>query len=93
MTKVVDIDQFLQERAVTIKLNGKEFTVKDVSEETRKLMDQQDDSSNHKEIVKSLLGCTDDDLKGYGLAAFTHIVNEVTRNLFPSSSQEDQSSG
>lgn len=91
--KTLDVDQYLNDSAVEVKLNGKTFVVKDVYDETRQLMDKGEDEMDPKEVVKSLLGCTDEDLKGYGMVAFNKIITDVTENLFPSSSQSDQSQG
>ena len=87
--KTFDVDQYLNERATQIKLNGKTFTVKDVPEEAQQMFGKED--AQPKEIVKTILGCADEDLKGYGTAAFSGIINEVTKNLFQDSSQNDQS--
>ena len=90
--KTINIDEFLKERAVEIQLGEKKFPVTDISEETQKLMQKNDETEfDAKAIVKSLLGCKDEDLKGYGMAAFNAIINEVTKNLFRDSSQNDQS--
>lgn len=88
MGKKIDIDEYLQERSVEIVLNGKTFHVKDVDIETKKLI--QAENVDEKKVVMKLLSCTEKDLEGYGLAAFTAIINQVTRNLFQTSSQENQ---
>lgn len=89
--KAINIDEYLNENSVEITLNNKKFVVKDISEETQKLLRREEPGDNdHREIVKSMLGCTDNDLKGYGIAAFTAIITNVTKNLFPSNSQNDQ---
>lgn len=85
--KVVDIDEFLQEKSFTIKLNGKPFTVKDIDEDAFKMIREEGAS---KEAIKKLLGCEDEDLKGYGVAAYGRIIKSVTENLLPAPSQEDQ---
>jgi len=87
--KTFDVDKYLNERTTEVKINGKTFTVKDIPDDAQDLMNQED--IQPKEIVKKVLGCTDDDLKGYGTAAYSAIINEVTQNLFPDSSQNDQS--
>jgi hypothetical protein len=38
-----------------------------------------------------MLGCTDADLEGYGIVAFTNIISEVTKNLFPDASLNEAS--
>lgn len=90
---IVDIDEFLKEKAVTIKINGKNFTVKDIDEETQKKMSKSEDEINYRDIVKSVLGCSDEDLQGYGIVAMATIIDEVTKNLFPSSSESVTSEG
>jgi hypothetical protein len=87
--KVVNIDEFLQDKAIKIVLKGKEFVVHDVSDEVRKLMDAE--QPDYKAIVKAMLGCTDADLEGYGIVAFTNIIAEVTKNLFPDASLKEVS--
>lgn len=87
--KTFNVDEFLNERAVEIDLGGKKFKVKDVPEEATELFGKE--GVKPKEIVKVLLGCNDADLKGYGTAAFNAIINEVTENLFHTSSQKNQS--
>lgn len=86
---VVNIDEFLKAKAVKFIINGKAFVVQDVSEEVRKLMDAE--TPDYKEIVKALLGCKEEDLEGYGIAAFTNIIAEATKNLFPDTSQNEVS--
>ena len=86
MAKVIDIDKFLNEKECEIKIGGKTFIVKDIPMEVRKLM--QEDAVDSKEIVKQILGCTDKDLEGYGMAAMAAIINQVTENLFTPSSQK-----
>jgi hypothetical protein len=46
---------------------------------------------DYKAIVKAMLGCTDADLEGYGIVAFTNIIAEVTKNLFPDASLNEAS--
>jgi len=83
MSKVINIDDFLKERTVEVKLGGKTFVVKDIPLEVRELLSEGGDS---KKIVKMILNCTDKDLEGYGMAAFAAIINQVTENLFQPSS-------
>jgi len=87
--KILNIDEFLQEKAMTITLKGKSFIVKDLSEETRLLMDAE--TPDHKAIVQSILGCSKEDLEGYGIVAFSNIIAEVTKNLFPDASAKEVS--
>jgi|JTFO01.1.fsa_nt_gb hypothetical protein len=87
--KTLDIDKFLNEKAMTIVLKGKEFIVKDLDDTTRKLMDAEE--PDHKAIVKSILKCEEIDLDGYGIVAFSNIISEVTKNLFPDASLNEAS--
>jgi hypothetical protein len=90
---VLDVDKFLEENAVTIKLHGKAFTIKDIDDEAQKLMAINDDDKEDghtKLIVKSLLKCSDDDLKDYGSIAIAAIMREITENLLLQSSQKNQ---
>jgi hypothetical protein len=87
--KTLDIDKFLNEKAMTIVLKGKEFIVKDLDDTTRKLMDAEE--PDHKAIVKSILKCEESDLDGYGIVAFSNIISEVTKNLFPDASLNEAS--
>lgn len=90
--KVVDIDSYLDENAITIKIKGKEFTVKDLSDETQKKLEKAEkgEEIEYRDIVMSVLGCTEDDLSGYGIVALSTIIEKVTKNLFPSSSQSEE---
>ncbi len=87
--KVLNIDDFLNEKAMKIVLKGKEFIIKDLDDSTRKLMDA--DEPDHRAIVKSILKCEEIDLDGYGIVAFSNIIAEVTKNLFPDASQKEVS--
>jgi len=91
---ILDIDKFLEDNAVTIRLHGKEFTVKDIDNDAQQLMakDEKDQSESHgKDIVKALLKCTDEDLEGYGSVAMAAIMKEITENLLLQPSQQNQS--
>lgn len=85
--KVVNIDDFLQERQFTISLGGKEFTVKDIDPEA---MDILKEHGATKEVIMKLLGCEEKDLDGYGIAAYGKIIKSITENLLQEPSQEDQ---
>lgn len=86
MPKVINIDEFLKEKECEVQIGGKTFKVKDISTDVRKLMESPEHDS--KEIVKAILGCEDKDLEGYGMVAMAAIINQVTENLFPTSSQK-----
>jgi len=82
MGKVFNVDEYLVSNEIVIELGKKEFTVTDVSEEVRVMMKQED--VDQKEIVKKMLGCEDEDLAGYGMAAFSGITKHIMESLFPS---------
>ena len=86
--KAFNVDEFLKERSVEITLNGKKFVVKDIDPSIQKMM--REDEPDHRKVVQQILRCNDEDLEGYGVAAFIGIINEVTKNLFQASSQNDQ---
>lgn len=89
MSKTFNVDEYLQKNAVTIKINGKSFEVKDVPYEVRDKFDS-DNQSEQTEGLKILLGCGDEDLKGYGFAATSAIISHIMENLFPSASRNTQ---
>lgn len=88
-SKVFDVDQYLSELAVTIKIGQKEFIVKDVPYEVRELFDSKD-QEDHKAGLRTLLGCSEKDLEGYGFAATSGIISHIMENLFPQPSRDDQ---
>lgn len=81
--KIFNVDEYLEENGITIELNKKKFHVKDIPADFQEALE----TKSSKEVVKKMLGCSDDDITGYGEAAFAAIVNQVTSNLFPASSQ------
>ena len=87
--KKLNIDDYLKESAIEFTINDKTFVVEDVSEEAEKLM--MEENTRPKTLVKEILGATDEDLKGYGLKACTHIIKAVTDSfLEQNTSQNDQ---
>lgn len=86
--KTFNVDEFLKERSVEITLGGKTFMVKDIDPSIQKMM--REEEPDHRKVVQSILRCEEKDLEGYGVAAFIGIINEVTKNLFQTSSQNDQ---
>jgi hypothetical protein len=84
MSKVINIDDFLKERTVEVKLGSKTFVVKDIPLEVRELLAEGGDS---RKVVMMILNCSEKDLEGYGMAAFAAIINQVTENLFQPGSQ------
>lgn len=92
MAKVFDVDKQLSENAVTIRVKGKDFIVKDVPEEVTEKFNA-DDKEERKDGLCMLLGCTKQDLDGYGHAATSLIISHIMENLFPKSSLSGQSEG
>lgn len=86
--KSVNIDDFLKEKTFEIVLNGKKFQVKDIDPEAFEMLREHGAS---KEAVKKMIGCSDQDLEGYGIAAYGKIVRSVTENLLQEPSLENQS--
>ncbi len=82
-----NVDEYLEQNGVTIRINGKDFVVKDVPSTFQSTIEEKDT----KEAIKLLLDCSDKDLEGYGEVAFSAIVNKVTENLFPASFQNKAS--
>ncbi|RLE61934.1 MAG: hypothetical protein DRJ47_11475 [Thermoprotei archaeon] len=86
--KAINIDEYLENQGLEFELHGKKFTVTDLNDKVREMLEAE--QPNEREIVKELLGCTDEDLKGYGLVAFAAIIREVTENLLRPPSLPDQ---
>jgi hypothetical protein len=84
--KVFDIDAYLVDNGITIKLGGKEFTVNDIPYEAQEMMK----AGNQKEALKIILGCEEADLVKYGIAAISQITRNITEVLFPEPSPKDQ---
>ena len=81
MKKVLDIDEFLKDNGVTVILKGKKYEVKDIPLEMRQYLDG--DDVDHKKAVAVLLGCSESELDGLGLAALSKIITDVHVNLLP----------
>ncbi len=81
MGKKFNVDEYLATNEIVITLNGKDFMVRDVPEETAQKMRDKDVSQ--KDIIKEILHCTDKDLEGYGMATFAGIIKNVTEAIFP----------
>lgn len=92
MSKVFDVDKHLSDNAITIRIKGKDFEVKDVPEEVTEKFNSED-KEERKDGLCLLLGCTKKDLEGYGHAATSAIISNIMENLFPKSSLSDRSEG
>jgi hypothetical protein len=82
MKNVFDVDEFLKEATFTVKLHGKEFSVSDIPEEVVDKFGSEEHTA--KEILKDILNCTDEDLKGYGAVALARLIKEITNHFFQS---------
>lgn len=89
MSKVFDVDKYLSDKAVTIRIKGKDFEVKDVPHEVREKFNSEE-QEEQREGLQILLGCTKEDLEGYGFAATSGIISHIMENLFPKPSQSNQ---
>ncbi len=87
--KVFDIDEYLVDSGVEIKINGKLFSLNDIPYEAQELM-QKAEKGSQKAALKLILGCEDEDLEKYGIVAISKIVKHITDSLFPEPSQKDQ---
>ena len=87
--KVFNVDEYLKKNEVSIVLKGKSFTVSDVPFDFQEKL-ANTDAAGQKDALKSLLGCDDKDLEGYGVAAVAGIIRHITENLIPEPSQKNQ---
>ena len=92
MSKILDVDKFLKDQGVTIKLGDKSFEVLDVPFDMEKLFEEESEAGRKAALAK-LIGCEEADLKPYGLAGLKAIFEHVTSNLLQQSSQEIPSEG
>jgi len=83
--KSFNVDDFLAENEVTVVLKGKEFSVRDVPEEALKHLEETSEP-DLKGLVQQILGCSDEDLEGYGIVALTNLLEWLYENLFPEGS-------
>lgn len=86
--KVFNVDEFLTDNSIEITLNGKKFIVKDIPFEVHEKLQEE---KSQKEAVKMLLGCSDEDLNPYGIAAIGALIRNIIANLFPKLSQNKAS--
>jgi hypothetical protein len=80
--KSFDVDEFLKEASYEIKLHGKSFFINDISEELIEKFN--DENAKHLDLLQELLGCTAEDLKGYGAIALAAIIKRITDHFFQS---------
>lgn len=85
MAKTIDLNDLLEESAVTIKVNGKEYTVRDLPLDLTK---DSDGDNGIRVIVMKALKCEESDLEGLGIAALSKIMDVLYENLLPSRSSE-----
>lgn len=79
MNKVLDIDKFLQENGVEVKLKGKTYVVRDIPLDVQDYL--QEDNINLKLAASKILGCSEEDLDGYEAVALMKIVRFVQEKL------------
>jgi len=80
--KMLNIDQLLEEKAITLVIGGVEYIVKDIPLSEKK-PDEKDEVSLRK-FVSGLIGCPEEALAPYGLAGLTLISKVVHENLLES---------
>ncbi len=85
MAKTIDLNDLLEESAVTIKVNGKDYTVRDLPLDLTK---DSDGDNGIRVIVMKALKCEESDLEGLGIAALSKIMDVLYENLLPSRSSE-----
>lgn len=85
MAKTIDLNDLLEESAVTIKVNGKDYTVRDLPLDLTK---DSDGDNGIKSIVMRALKCEEADLEGLGIAALAKIMDVLYENLLPSHNSE-----
>jgi len=101
--KIFDVDDYLKTNGVTLIIKGKKFTVEDISydvqakfknlgEEVDKETDEETvtKSDEQKDLLVEIVGCSKDDLKGYGMVAINSMIRYLMENLFPEPSQKVQ---
>jgi hypothetical protein len=77
-----DVDAFLKKAEFEVVLKGKKFVINDISEE---LVDKfKDPQYKPRELLQELLGCTKEDLAGYGTIGLSAIIKKVTDHFFQS---------
>lgn len=85
MAKTIDLNDLLEESAVTIKVNGKDYTVRDLPLDLTK---DSDGDNGIRVIVMKALKCEESDLEGLGIAALSKIMDALYENLLPSHNSE-----
>ena len=78
--KTFDVDEFLKESGVKVIIKGKEYVVKDFP------MDVPEDVDN-KKFLANLIGCPEEDLDDYGMAALLNLYDFLYENLIPKNFQ------
>lgn len=88
MANVFDVDKYLIDNEIEVKLNGKSFKVSDISDDVRSMM--MEENQDVRKVTQLLVGCTNEDLAKYGVAALGAIIKHVSEALFPQSSPASQ---
>lgn len=89
MSKVVNIDEFLNEKEMKFVIKGKEYIVKDIPLEAEDAL--KDGVKGMRKALASMFGCGVEELEGLGQGACIKIWEEVNRNFLPvPDSEKDQ---
>ena len=85
MEKKMNLDNFLDENAITITIGGKDYVIKDMTLEDATEMTKED--SDKKAILAKVIGCPVKELDPYGAIGIMKIVTFINENLLPGASQ------
>ena len=80
--KMLNIDQLLEDKAITLVIGGKDYIVKDIPLTEKK--PNENDEIGLRKFVANLIGCPEEVLAPYGLAGLTLISKTVHENLLES---------
>ena len=80
--KVIDIDEFLQEQGVTIRLNGKEYFIDDIPQEVQDILT--DPEQDNRKAIAVILGIPEEEVMDFGVVKCAAIINQIYENLLSS---------
>lgn len=83
--KTINIDDFLNENAVTVTVNGKDYVVRDIDFTLAEELSKND--SDKKAVVSKILNCNVKELDNYGAIGVMKIIAYLNENLLPKVSQ------
>ena len=88
--KVVNIDEFLSEKALEFVVNGKTYLVKDIPVETGKELSEGGIDALRKAVAK-MFNCQESEIANLGQGALMKIIEEANKNFLPTfNSPENQ---